>query len=356
MFAEKKIGLLALASGVGMLALTAGGPTPAQAETLTVVSYGGSFQAAQRKVYFEPFAKDTGVTVREDEWSDNLAAIETQVRAGKVTWDVIAMGTGGIDKACNEGLIEPLDISMLGGTDRFVQGAVHKCGVRSMISCNMSSFNAEAFPNDKQPSRLTDFFDVKNFPGKRGLNKGHRHTMPLALLADGVPPHMVYDVLGTEEGIARAFRKLDEIKPNVVWWTAWGSPGQLLADGEVTMTQTASARIVAAAKDFGKPLKLIWDGASNAGDYWVVVKDTPNKELAMKFIQYAFRDDRQIEWAHTFAYGPTVKAALAKVPDEIGKNLCTHPHNQTNAFVQNPQFWADHDDEFAVRFNAWLAK
>ena len=82
MIGGKKIGLLALASGVGMLALTAGGPTVAQAETLTVVGYGGDFQAAQRKVYFEPFAKETGVTVREDEWSDNLATVESQVRSG----------------------------------------------------------------------------------------------------------------------------------------------------------------------------------------------------------------------------------------------------------------------------------
>ena len=142
---------------------------------------------------------------------------------------------------------------MLGGTDRFVQGAVHKCGVRSMISCNMSSFNAEAFPNDKQPSRLTDFFDVKNFPGKRGLNKGHRHTMPLALLADGVPPHMVYDVPGHRGRHRPCLQETgrDQAERRVV--DRLGSPGQLLADGEVTMTQTASARIVAAAKDFGKP-------------------------------------------------------------------------------------------------------
>ena len=348
--------LAALFAGVALTALATGGLTAVQAETLTVVGYGGDFQAAQRKVYFEPFAKEFGVTVREDEWSDNLAAVESQVRSGSVSWDVIVFGTGLIDKACNEGLLEPFDASLVGGADRFIEGAVHECGVRSMMSCSMVGFNAEAFPADKQPSRLTDFWDLKNFPGKRGLNKGAENSMRPALIADGVPPHMVYDVLGTEAGMARALRKLDEIKPHVVWWTAWGNPPQLLANKEVTMTYVASARMISGAEKFNKPFKLIWDGSVKSGDYWVVVKGSPNKDLANKFIKFASRDDRQMDWAKTYPYGPTVKSALAEVPEEINRNLCTYPANQYNSFFRNPQFSADHSDELKVRFNAWMAK
>ena len=39
-------------------------------------------------------------------------------------------------------------------------------------------------------------------------------------MADGVAPAEVYDVLRTEEGVDRAFAKLDEIKDDVIWWEA----------------------------------------------------------------------------------------------------------------------------------------
>jgi len=38
------------------------------------------------------------------------------------------------------------------------------------------------------------------------------------LIADGVEPKDVYKVLGTPAGVDRAFKKLDTIKKNIVWW------------------------------------------------------------------------------------------------------------------------------------------
>ena len=66
-------------------------------------------------------------------------------------------------------------------------------------------------------------------------------------MADGVPPAEVYDVLGTPEGVDRAFAKLDTIKDDMVWWEAGAQPPQLLADGEVAMTTAFNGRIFAAA-------------------------------------------------------------------------------------------------------------
>ncbi|MDY0883301.1 hypothetical protein ACFPL7_10100 [Dongia soli] len=36
----------------------------------------------------------------------------------------------------------------------------------------------------------------------------------MALIADGEAPQDVYKVLGTSEGVDRAFKKLDQIKPD----------------------------------------------------------------------------------------------------------------------------------------------
>ena len=52
--------LTALAAGAAV--------TSAQARDLTVVSWGGNYQDAQKKIYFEPFAKKTGKPVLDESW------------------------------------------------------------------------------------------------------------------------------------------------------------------------------------------------------------------------------------------------------------------------------------------------
>ena len=68
-------------------------------------------------------------------------------------------------------------------------------------------------------------------------------NLEFALLADGVPSEQVYEVLSTQEGLDRAFRKLDTIKDQVVWWEAGAQAPQLLADGEVAMSTAYNGRI-----------------------------------------------------------------------------------------------------------------
>ncbi len=46
-------------------------------------------------------------------------------------------------------------------------------------------------------------------------------------MADGVASKDVYEMLSTDEGVDRAFKKLDTIKKDVVWWTKGAQPGQL---------------------------------------------------------------------------------------------------------------------------------
>ena len=59
--------------GIGLMA------TSVYAETLTVTSWGGAYSMSQRKAYYEPFMKETGHVILEDEWGGELAAIRAQV-------------------------------------------------------------------------------------------------------------------------------------------------------------------------------------------------------------------------------------------------------------------------------------
>ena len=52
---------------------------------LVVVSWGGSYQEAQRKAFFEPFAKQFGINVIEDSPA-GASKIIAMVKSGTVTW------------------------------------------------------------------------------------------------------------------------------------------------------------------------------------------------------------------------------------------------------------------------------
>lgn len=56
---------------------------------------------------------------------------------------------------------------------------------------------------------------MNKYPGKRALRSGPKITLEVALMGDGVDAKDVYKVLGTPEGLNRAFKKLDSIKPNI---------------------------------------------------------------------------------------------------------------------------------------------
>ena len=80
------------------------------------------------------------------------------------------------------------------------------------------------------------FFGGISFWKKHFNRTIKRDAKPYIILAPNGPVMLVYDVMETEEGIDRAFKKLDTIKDQIVWWESGSQPPQLLADGEVTMS------------------------------------------------------------------------------------------------------------------------
>ena len=94
---------LALVMGLGLLSAA-----PAWAQELTVVSFGGSYQEGQSKALFQPAAKALGIKIKEETYT-SIADLRLKVKAGAVTWDVVASGSGSAARAGAEGILEKLD-------------------------------------------------------------------------------------------------------------------------------------------------------------------------------------------------------------------------------------------------------
>ena len=343
-----------LMAGAAALALSAGGAT---AQDLTVTSFGGAYGAAQKEHMIDPYMEESGTNILFEDYGGGVAEMKAQSESGNIQWDVVDIEVIDLERACSEGYLEVIDPAMLppgdDGTpaaEDFIPEALHECGVGNIIWSIIYAYNDEAFP-DGGPTTIEDFFDTEAFPGKRGLRKRPQVNMEWALLADGVSPDELYDVLATDEGQAQAFAKLDTIKDDIVWYDSWSQAPVLLNDGGAQMVQSANGRIYAAIEDDGAPFTMVWDDNVYDLDVWSIMAGTDQLEEAQKFISYATMTV-PLSGMQDVAYGPTRKSAQALIPEDVQADL---PSAHTDEGVKaDGIFWADYGESLGEKFNEWL--
>jgi putative spermidine/putrescine transport system substrate-binding protein len=348
--------------------LAIGMSASANADSLTAVSWGGAYTKSQIEAYHKPFEKETGIKINSEDYSGGLAEVRAQVEAGNVTWDLVDVELSDAILGCDEGILEPIDASILppapDGTpaaEDFIDGAITDCSVATIVWSTVYAYDNTKF-GGKNPTTMADFFNVADFPGKRGMRKGAKPNLEFALIATGIPAADVYKTLDTPEGVDQAFAKLDTIKNDVLWWEAGAQPPQMLADGEVTMTTAYNGRIFNAAVSENKPFTIVWDGQILDLDLWVIPKGSKNVENALKFIAYSTDTQRLADQANYISYGPARKSSAPLVAEHSGEgvptlaDMPTAPANLTNAVLNDFKWWADHTDELNERFASWLAQ
>jgi putative spermidine/putrescine transport system substrate-binding protein len=342
-------------AGVAALALTLTKPAAAEDKALTVVSWGGAYQASQQEAYIKPFAKETGTKITEEEYNGEIAKIRAMVEAKAVTWDVVDIDTQTALAGCAEGILEPIDYAKIGvDKSKMIGGDQFDCAVPTILYSTIFAYDADKLKDG--PKTVADLFDLQKFPGKRALQKNPFINLEWALMADGVATKDLYKVLNTKEGVDRAFKKLDTIKKDVVWWEAGAQTPQLLADGQVVMGSTWNGRIYNAIKNDHKNFVIVWDGQAPDYDLWAIPKGDPRADLAYQFIAFSTKAENQANQTNYISYGPANTEATPHIKPDVLKDLPSAPDNMKNAITVDPQFWADHGEELRDRFNAWLAQ
>jgi putative spermidine/putrescine transport system substrate-binding protein len=329
-------------------------------ETLTVVSWGGSYGAAQQKHVIDPYQKDTGNKVLFEDYTGGVAEIKAQVESGNIQWDVVDFEVIDLERACSEGLLEniPRDILPPGidgvpaDKDFIPEALASECAVGNIVWSVVFAYNEKTIGGTK-PENITDVFDTSKIPGKRALRKRPQVNMEWALLADGVPPAEVYEVLSTPEGQARAFAKLDTIKKDIVWFDSWSQAPQLLNDGGAVLVQSANGRFYDSIVRENKPFVIVWDGHVYDLDAWAIVKGSPKKDLALKFIAYA-TGSTPLAGMPDVAYGPTRKSSMPLTDKNAAPHLPTA--HLSKGIQAGSDFWADYGESLGEKFNEWLLK
>ncbi|MBV8400027.1 MAG: ABC transporter substrate-binding protein [Acetobacteraceae bacterium] len=323
----------------------------AQASDLTIVSRGGFYQEAQREIYFKPFTEATGIAIREQTWDGGIDVLRKSKDSATSGWDVVELQGDELLIGCEEGLLEKLDWSQIGGKDHYVPQGVSDCGVGTALFAFVLSWDKDKFP--AAPS-WADFWDVAKYPGKRGLRLTPKTNLEFALLADGVAPADVYRTLRTNDGVDRAFRKLDQLKPYIVWWQSGADAPKLLGSGEVLMTSAPNGRITVANRTENRNFGIQWTGSLFAVDSWGIMKGSPRLRQAYQFLYFVGNSAIEARLLPLIPYAGLAKGANDGLPPELMAQLPSNPANFSGGLPVDDQFWRDNNDKLTQRFHSWL--
>jgi putative spermidine/putrescine transport system substrate-binding protein len=315
-----------------------------------VCSYGGAFQAAQRKAYFEPFEELSGIKVIESEGPD-IAKVKAMVDTKNIEYDVGEFDRASVINLMRKGdYWEEIDYSLFDTADidpsfRF------KYSIDMLPYGQIWAYRTDAF-GGKTPKDNPDLWDVKTFPGQRSLQSGSGGLSPdleVALMAAGVPKEKVYPI-----DIDKAFDSLGKIKPEVEkWWTAGAMPAQMLNDNEVVMATAWNGRIHA-IQATGAKVAPVWKNQLLRTDVWAIPKGAPNRENAQKFSAFITMAVPQARLSFLIPYGFVNNKSAALVPPALLKESPTAPDIKKDMLVYDSAWWADNLDTVRARWNKFV--
>ncbi|AJY73799.1 ABC transporter substrate-binding protein [Paenibacillus beijingensis] len=344
-----RIALLAMMLGFSLTACGSKTDSASAEQQLTIVDFGGVSSEAAKKALYEPFEKEYNAKITVVSPPDE-GKLKAMVESGNVEWDVVSVFPHFVPRFEKEGLLEKLDYSIIDRTDIYPYMVSDYSIARYSYFWNIA-YNSDIYQDGNHPRTWSEFWDTAAFPGARGLWKGPEGTLEMALLADGVAPDKLYPL-----DIARAFNSLDKIKKNVkVWWESGAQPPQLLSTKELTAAAVWNGR-VSAAKAQGSKIDNEFNQAIEVFLSWVVPKNAPHKDLAMKFIAYASEPEQQAAFSKLIDYAPSNKKALELLPEDLKQRLGRSEQSKNETVIMDVKYWSENYDSVYDQFNKWLLK
>nr|WP_144378710.1 ABC transporter substrate-binding protein [Mesorhizobium amorphae] len=337
-------------SNLGIIAITgvmASATAPVfAADSITVASWGGTYQEAQTKAFFTPTAEALGITIKQDT-TNGLDDVRLQVTGNAVKWDITELGADECARGAKEGLFEKLDYNIIDKSG-INPKLVHDDWVGISYTSVVLIYRTDVF-GENGPKSWADFWNVEKFPGRRALSSSQAtETLSVATLASGRSIDKVYPI-----DIDGALKSLDNIRGQVdVWWTSGAQAMQLIKDGEVDMASIWNGRAGTLKKE-NAPVSFSFDQGVLTADCMVIPKGAKNKDTAMKALAMFVSPQLQANLPLYVDNGPVNEKAFetGKIPPERIKEINSSPENVKKQVLQDAEFWRDNLVEATEKFN-----
>jgi putative spermidine/putrescine transport system substrate-binding protein len=314
----------------------------AKPSQMVISTGGGALDDAYKVAYFEAWTAKTGIAITTG--PNTGAKLKAMVEQKAVEWDVSQQPAELAATMAKQGLLEPLDYSII-DKSKLIKGVAFDDFVMCDIAAYHIAWNTKLVKPGTEPKDWPGFWA---FSGRRGLWKRPYQTMEVALMADGVDKDKLYPL-----DIDRALKSLSKIKDGVYWWERGAQVAQILIDGEVEVTAAWNGRVYD-PKRSGAPVDYHLNQALLVADAWVVPKGAPNKRESMEFIALALSAERQAAFAQKLPYGPVNGDALKLLSKETLTILPSAEENLKRSTFLDVRWWAENGERAEGAFNKWI--
>jgi putative spermidine/putrescine transport system substrate-binding protein len=323
-------------------AMFIGAACAADPGSVVVASYGGSFQDAQTKAFFEPYARETGAKVVGTTGTGH-AKVKAMVTSGNITWDAVSADAAAYESEVKDNLLQPIDYSVV-KADGIPSDLRKKYGVGYMKFAQNLAWDKAKFPDGLTPAQ---FFDP-SVKARRVMLALPYYNLEFALLADGVKPADLYPL-----DVDRGLKVIDRIKDQIVGFKPPSDVQALIQQGEVDAAFAPGGRVNNAIKA-GANWAYGYDASVTVVEYWAVLKGAPNAAEAMKFINFAVQPEQQAELPRHIFYGPTNIDALKLIDAAVVGNLPGNPANEKLGAVLDSKWWNENLGSVTTRWNTYI--
>ncbi|MCZ0735852.1 ABC transporter substrate-binding protein [Phreatobacter sp. AB_2022a] len=320
-------------------------PAHAAASEVVVVNWGGDAVPAYDDIWAKPFsAANAGVKAVINGAGPTSGKIKAMVESRAVTWDVCDRTMPASLELGRQNLLEQVDWNIV-AYNKLRPAHRSDWGVGAYLYSFALTYDREALKG-ATPKSWADFWNVKDFPGKRTLRNNIEGMLEAALMADGVAPDKIYPI-----NVDRALDKIKQIKQHTIFWSTGAESQQLFRNKEVVMGNLWHTRSMLLAKEVGDRIQFTFDQGVLFAGAWIVPKGNPAGPLAWKFIASAQDPQSQVELFKRVGNGPINPAASALVPAELKALDCGSPENFAKQVIVDAEWYAEH---YAAALNRYM--
>lgn len=290
-----------------------------------------------------------------------IAISESQISASNPPkhfpdhWNAVTLTKDQLRKGCDNQSLLPLDWNLLPHHDLLNPTAMEKCGVGYRVTGTVLAYSPIHLYGTA-PSYWEDFFNVTRYPGLRALPNDARHLFEIALLADGVPKHKVYELLATNKGRERALNKYSEIKDHILWWNHITEVQAWLRDGKVVMAIAPDGPLLTGSQRERDSIGINRNEMLYRLDYLAIPRKSSAPHLGYAFISFATQTEQQLRFSRVTPSGTTLKSGWTLATERDEPYLTNTPDNLIHGIPENADFYYEYGDLLTDAFNKWRSK
>ncbi len=328
------------AAALALLAAAASGPANAEpAKKFVFAQSGGASYEASVDIFWKPFTERTGIEI-EPLIPSSFGKLRAMVESGAVTASLWDLGSSQLEQAIALGIVQKIDWQKVNPGPMYPEMKRDYGFGQTYFSTGM------AWKTGTTPIKTwVDFWDVKKYPGKRCLADYAAYTLPLAVMAAGVPKDKVYPI-----DLDLAFKMLKQIAPDTIWWTTGSQPPQLLRDGEVTYCNAWNGRVMPV-----KDMEFNYNQALLDIAFYVVPKGAPPDQVEAAMLLLHDWTDPQLEakYAARVFYPGSSPDLFKYLPEDLKSRLPTSPENKEHELLTDAKWWFENADAVEQRWAAF---